>query len=275
MLSIFLLLSNLEKKYDLKRYLKRRALRIWPIYWGCLIVFLLFFRMPIGQFWKYVFFIQYFTEPNETNFIAGVFWTLQIEEFAYLVFPLVSKLGREEKKILALILTLVGIYSLILGLQFGYLGLRLSGIQRTTMALCLLPYGLGLLAYCVRFSPRLRFLAPIGLGMLTVQNMSVSLGQSDVLAFASYLVTLFGFAAFLRDPPKFLGKFTLLGEVSYAFYAIHATFLSLFGVTGLLLALPAAFGIEFMLRPREIINRLRIAYGNGPNVIISKEFSKI
>jgi len=71
---------------------------------------------------------------------------------------------------------------------------------------------------------------------------------------------LFGFAACLRYPPKFLGKFTIAGEASYAFYAIHVAFLVEFGLVGLLYAFPVAFGIEFALRRKEITRRLKTAY---------------
>ena len=73
-------------------------------------------------------------------------------------------------------------------------------------------------------------------------------------------MTLVGFSAIVANPPNTLRVFALLGEESYALYAINVAFFLLFGLLGMLYSLVFAFLIEFSLRHNEIIRRLRIAY---------------
>jgi len=85
MLSIFLLLGSLERKPGLKRYFKRRITRIWPIYFGTLTaIYLLNFSggMKFTSFIEYLTFTQYFLHPAQSFPGTGLFWSLQLEEFA-------------------------------------------------------------------------------------------------------------------------------------------------------------------------------------------------
>jgi peptidoglycan/LPS O-acetylase OafA/YrhL len=256
MLSISLLLSNLQKNYDLKRYFMRRIVRIWPIYFGCLVVFYLYFRMPLNQFISFAFFVQYFTSPGGGIKVASSFWTLQLEEFAYIFIPLIALLNRSQKRYLAALMIAIGASSFAL---FYSPSISTGENQIHIIQSCLLPYGLGLLAFSTKMDRRLRLLVPIGLALLTIQNAGL-LTSLVPLTLLGYFLTLAGFAACLRYPPKFLGYLTFLGESSYALYAIHVTFILTFGVLGLFLAIPSAFAIEFLIRHKEIIKRLKIAY---------------
>ncbi len=111
MLSMYLLLGSLEKNDDLKHYFLRRIKRIWPIYWGSLVVFYFVFKLPLGSFLQYFFFIQYFLHPQQAYPVAlSVFWTLQLEEFAYLAIPLISKLNLEKKRLLSVAMISIGIF---------------------------------------------------------------------------------------------------------------------------------------------------------------------
>jgi peptidoglycan/LPS O-acetylase OafA/YrhL len=270
MLSMSLLLSSLQKNYNLKRYFKRRVLRIWPIYFGCLIVFYLFFGMPYGQLVSFSLFIQYFANPGGGIKVASSFWTLQIEEFAYIFIPLIALLNRSQKRYLAALMIAIGASSFVIYYS-PFISTGENQIQ--IIQSCLLPYGLGLLAFSTRIDRRFRLLVPIGLTLLTVQNAGILAGQIPLTLFGYFLI-LAGFAACLRYPPKFLGYLAFLGESSYALYAIHVAFILTFGIVGLFLAIPSAFAIEFALRRKEIIKRLKIAYSvrspdrKSPEIVI-------
>ena len=260
MLSMFLLLQNLERNYDLKRYFKRRILRIWPIYFGSLLAFYLlgFPGMNLTTLLEYMTFTQYFLYPNSATSTAGVFWTLQIEEVAYLFIPLIAVLSLKNKRILGIAMCLIGIYFYLANVMEGP-----AFILKEIIPACLLPYGLGLVAYSFKFPPISRLLAPAGLLLLVAQGFGLSadsLAASFSLTLIYYCMLLIGLCAVLRNTPAFLGKFTLLGEISYAFYAVHEAFILAFGLVGLVFAGIAALAVEFPLRRKEITKRLRSAY---------------
>ena len=62
MLSIHLLLNRMDARPSLKHYFKRRIIRIWPIYYGSIIVFYFLFHIPFWDFVRYLFFVEYY-EP--------------------------------------------------------------------------------------------------------------------------------------------------------------------------------------------------------------------
>jgi hypothetical protein len=55
----------------------------------------------------------------------------------------------------------------------------------------------------------------------------------------------------------------LLGEESYAMYALHLTFLIIFGALGIPLVLLTAFLVEYATRRQQINERIRLAYGQS------------
>lgn len=83
------LLTILENKRNLVIFYKRRWLRTLPLYFICLIFLSLMFQKFFTlDFFKYFFFIQDFL-PNflEVSYYPVV-WSLSIEEFFYLAFPI-------------------------------------------------------------------------------------------------------------------------------------------------------------------------------------------
>ena len=83
------LLKILENKQNLIIFYKRRWLRTLPLYFICLIIISLIFDKHFTlDFVKYFLFLQDFL-PNflETSYYPVV-WSLSIEEFFYLVFPI-------------------------------------------------------------------------------------------------------------------------------------------------------------------------------------------
>src|SRR5438132_6718138 len=86
MMSMYRLLKRLDANADLRHYFRRRIIRIWPIYFGTLVVLYLLFPYPLIDFIRYLlFFVEYYVYPLG-YFPVSIFWTLQLEEAVYLFF---------------------------------------------------------------------------------------------------------------------------------------------------------------------------------------------
>lgn len=83
------LLAVLENKKNLVIFYKRRWLRTLPLYFICLVIISIMFNKLFTQdFFKYFFFLQDFF-PNFLDVsYYPVVWSLSIEEFFYLLFPI-------------------------------------------------------------------------------------------------------------------------------------------------------------------------------------------
>ncbi len=111
------LMEVLNNKKNLIIFYKRRWLRTIPLFIFCLILISVSFGELFSfNFFKYLFFIQDFFPNFLTNNYYPVVWSLAIEEFFYLIFPIVLIFfGRENllKKILAF-LAIIYIFKIIL-----------------------------------------------------------------------------------------------------------------------------------------------------------------
>jgi peptidoglycan/LPS O-acetylase OafA/YrhL len=263
MMSMFLLLNRLDSNSNLKHYFVRRIIRIWPIYYGCLITFDIFFHIPFWAFIRYLFFVEYYVNPFG-YFPVSVFWTLQLEEAMYILIPVIQRM--KWKMWLASGFILLG---------FGYLaaisGTPFSGHPTVYFEMYLpvplIAYGFGVLGYLGKIPLGAKWLSLLGISGYTVINLlssnSIVLGHYLNFIFTNivlYAITLTGFAAIVCSPPRFLRWLALLGEESYALYAIHYALVVLFGLVGIVYALIGSFLIELALRPKEIIRRLFSSY---------------
>jgi peptidoglycan/LPS O-acetylase OafA/YrhL len=278
MMSMYLLLRRLDVNSDLKRYFKRRILRIWPIYFGTLIVFYVLFPYPFTDFVRYLFFVEYYVNPFG-YFPVTIFWTLQLEEAAYLFIPLIHRMNPDRRRFLAYVLVLGG-FAYLAAISATPWGHHDMVYLEIFLPVPLISYGMGIIAYEKKIPGSLRWLSIAGIGGYTVLTY---LGKYSITMpylqnylvnnLLLYAIALTGFAAVVVNPPKFFRIFSLLGEESYALYAVHYAFVTIFGLAGLVYSVVCAFLIEFSLRPKEIIKRVRLSYSplvgipSGENVI--------
>lgn len=134
---------------SLKTFYVRRALRIWPIYYLTLIVFLLvnfvFARgMPTAG-WPYYFtylqFIPYYWGKPTLDFsrVLNHTWTLAIEEQFYIIWPLlVCLIGRKGVILAAIPLFLGSLFLRLAGLPHFLLLSRIDGLALGALLAALL-----------------------------------------------------------------------------------------------------------------------------------------
>ncbi len=264
MMSMYLLLRRLDSNDDLRRYFIRRIVRIWPIYFGTLVAFYLIFPFPFWDFVRYLFFVEYYVNPYG-YFPVSIFWTLQLEEAVYVFIPLIHKLRLSHQRLLAVGFVAVGIAFLSIMSQTS-LGTQSIVYLQMLIPVSLIAYGLGILVHAGRFPRAVGWLAFAGISALALLNLTRAdsvMSHYDYFFTANvilYTLTLVGFASILSNPPRFLGWFAVLGEESYALYAVHYAFVTIFGVVGIVYAVTTAFLIEFSLRHGEILRRLKLSY---------------
>lgn len=262
MLSMYLLLNSLDANPNLKHYYLRRIKRIWPIYYGVVTAGFLIYHFSAGMLVQYFTFTQYWINPTNGVGALGVFWTLQLEEFMYLIIPFIHSSKRKSDiagwLIILNVAFIVGLYAVVI-----FAPALWSPSIYFLPLMWTASYGFGIIAYLEKdkISRWLIYTVP---PLLCFEPMMIYIFNYTELSFTvrviSYMTLLPGFAALLVHPPKFLGKFAILGEESYAMYSIHDFFLFAFGEIGVVYTLASAFFIELAVRPKEILKRLRATY---------------
>jgi peptidoglycan/LPS O-acetylase OafA/YrhL len=122
-----ILLKTVGTPHYLLNFYTRRILRIFPLYYLCLILFLLVLpKLNVlfdikyytdNQVWIWTYlqnWLYIFKDPGQTNTLNHL-WSLAVEEQFYLVWPLIILLIRKPKYLLVLIVALL----------IGVMGLRL------------------------------------------------------------------------------------------------------------------------------------------------------
>ena len=249
-LSIYLLMGSLDEKPDLKRYFKRRIVRIWPLYFAtCIAIFVLADRNLEHLAWN----VTFLAPINPAQSFAlnwswntrGVWWTLEVEELAYLCFPLIRLLSHRRRVVAGW-----GLIALGAGLMMSPLNGPVFYFTPWPWLVC---YGFGLLAYeralpgLSRWGPWAILLVPVALGVPALRWPLGLILIGPVIAWV------------IAYPPKWLRRKTLVavGESSYALYLTHGFFLNYLGPIGAVVAYPAAFGFEAVQRGRQMLRRIR------------------
>lgn len=251
-LSIYLLMGSLDANRDLTRYFLRRMRRIWPLYFAmCLILFWL-----AGWNWSELAwnasFLATLSPTHLFSFSRWPFntavWTLQVEELAYLCFPLIAALNHANRVRAGWgLIVAAGLSVLWLG-HFEHVGGLLYYMPWPWLA-C---YGFGLLAY----EKALPFPSWMKWSLLLVL---VPFLFPDPLEWPEAMFYLGPTIAWvIAFPPAFLRRFVLVavGECSYALYLIHQQFIEFFGPAGVPLAYVSAWYVESVQRRKQMRERL-------------------
>ena len=253
-----ILFDSLEDPRFFSKFYARRILRIFPLYYGVLIV--LFLLTPLlhlhwnGMGWLLVGYLQNFRPALIDNFGPSPqiglfhFWSLAIEEQFYLVWPAAVFFIRDKRK---LFFTALSISAVAILLRLTLVACGFPAIDIHVNTLCradsLLLGGALSLLYRSRYWPRVLQFAPAGfLGAAAIILASVVLVGLDPVHSRSgmfwtegirYTVLSVGFACLLAWAlrPRSVGLwfFELLplrffGKYSYGIYVLHALLMGYF-----------------------------------------------
>lgn len=245
-----ILLKTLHQKDYLKKFYMRRVLRIFPLYYLCLILFLLIIpQLNIAfdikyytdnQVWLWTYlqnWLYIFKNPDQTNTLNHL-WSLAVEEQFYLLWPLVILVIRKPKHLLLFIsLLLVAVLGLRLWIwtnqvaDLAYFNLytftRIDGICIGCMVALLLRINKGFLS---RYTSLIvLFFAALNFAFFFINrryNFSF-----PYLALAGYTTFAMMFGLLINEAVtgktkliNFVFNNSLLkffGKISYGFYIFH------------------------------------------------------
>jgi peptidoglycan/LPS O-acetylase OafA/YrhL len=114
-----ILLNDLGSKNYLRNFYMRRVLRIFPLYYLCLIIFLIIvpavnIKLDVkyytdNQVWLWAYFQNwlYILKPNAAINTLHHFWSLAVEEQFYLIWPLTILIVKKPRQLIALLCTVL------------------------------------------------------------------------------------------------------------------------------------------------------------------------
>jgi peptidoglycan/LPS O-acetylase OafA/YrhL len=273
-----ILVDTVERPDYFKNFYGRRTLRIFPLYYGTLCLYLLICLVlslrPLTQIGLLFLFIQntplWLSVPHSalTSATFGHFWSLAVEEQFYLVWPLVIFLLRRRKRIL--------VACVVMGLLSAGCRIALSNAGASSetlyhLSVCRADSLLagGWLALMIRGPHRDRVLklAPLffWFGLLVCIAIGLSGGNFDYIqnsaveryGFSFAAVMFVGLLAMALRPAGItsrvlrVGWLRFLGKYSFGIYVFHqmvALLINLSGVTAMLAHIPskAAYHLSFL-----------------------------
>lgn len=245
-LSAFLLMQRLDADPSVAHYFRRRIVRIWPLYMGVVIAVAVWQRAGL---WATVAQLT-FTGIWTSGGAWWTFWSLQVEELAYLVFPLIAALAIQNRVRAGwTMIAFSGAWAV-----FCLAPIQLPSVLTWWRTDWMLPFpwvgvfGWGILASAGRV-PNVSRLWPAAFLPALLTQIPVSVGA---LAIAPV------FASLCQRPPATLRVFSLqaIGEISYPLYLVALELTEAFGALGLVAAFPLAAALEGGLRGRQIYERL-------------------
>lgn len=242
----FVITMTLEKCRTSKEFLLKRAIRIYPTFWLCMTITTLVLLKFGFEHWNTQTLIKYLSNLTLFHFylgqqsMDGVYWTLVVELWFYLLMALVFKLTKADKldtpiAVTLLLLTLFGIYTIVSPLSPRYHGL----VYGLAPILFLFPNLLaGICFYLIMFkkATNFRYFLLVGCFICSGSMLTLDLRIHVVGPYTYYgkLLVIYGlFLLLIRGNLKFIvNPVTLfLGRISYPLYLIHMNI-------GLLIVIP-------------------------------------
>ena len=222
------------------KFLKKRAQRIYPLYWMCFLLIVLI--MSLGYLSNNVIPLEsvissFFLLPSEERVIF-VAWTLEYEMYFYALFALALSLKGSRLQCTAVACSLLGIlYVVGSTVDIGYL----SGFLSNAIAFeFVFGMGLGLLFTETKFkgAPKLFLIPAIGLVMYSCTLAHGLSGDQGAMKDTTRLF-LWGAAGLIfcsvfltfGKPGGVIGRFlSYLGDSSYSLYLTHIFWMAGFGL---------------------------------------------
>lgn len=102
MLSGFLIVYTYKDEFNIVSFLKKRFLRLYPMFWICMIVTTIYMalifpeRMPTVK--QFLFNITMFPTLFGSTAIDGVYWTMPKELIFYVIFAIIAVIGGGARK---------------------------------------------------------------------------------------------------------------------------------------------------------------------------------
>ena len=246
-----ILLETREDEHAFSSLYIRRALRIFPLYYGYLVLSTLFHRAPAWQYWVY---LQNFAIANGKEIGPPIhFWSLAVEEHFYFVWPILVL--RLPKRLLPFVAGAFFVSSVIARIVLAKHGVdifyptecRLDGLALG--ALLALAYDAGMLRVVARSS----WFAGTAALLTTAFLVKKFGGQhADIFQITKPLVFSVLYAAataiVLQNQIPFLNRYLsarplrAIGRISYGLYVFHPALIQLVEKTNL-----ASLPLQFVL----------------------------
>jgi len=269
-LSQYLLMLSLQKNQDLKTYLKRRVLRILPLYY--IVVFTVYFVdlhvfhldvTPLDLV-EHILFVSSFLQQFQFQYL---FWSIQIEFFMYFTIPLVMMASDKVKIAIGFTMYAITFVFSLIAVNEPY---PIFHVMLFELPFWLGAYGAGIFAYLIEKYgvedeiPLLRgAMLWIFVVLLIAYYVGVAYTVSNEVAYETF-THFFVYNVFIAILPfvilhakkwkgDVLGLGKVVGKYSYGFYLWHLLDERLFGVGGLVI------GLIMGIISEGLYNKLRFA----------------
>ncbi len=235
-LSGFLSFYTAKSDFNFRNYLKTKAIRLYPVYWICMIITIVICLMFLPKYSvsikDFLINLTMLTELFKGKYVDGAYWTLLRELIFYVLIGIIFKLNLKNKMHY---FSLVWILMLI---AMHFISANHHNLVITFFNYLLIcKYGhhfiLGIMVYFIVNSRSIKeFIVPIinCLFCIIYQALSFSI-QYTVFVIVLFLIVLFValnskycFYSLNEKTTKLLSPLAFLASISYAVYLIHQNF---------------------------------------------------